>query len=98
MNASTSLSQGSKRARAGAPSVPVNLMGRHMSKYGPGSTPASINPSSTVTCTEYNRRFLEEVRARFPYDEGRVIRLSLIEEFPLRQVRSPFCLAGRNSP
>jgi starch phosphorylase len=36
---------------------------------------------------EINRRFLDEVRARFPGDEGRVARMSLIEEGPVRQVR-----------
>jgi starch phosphorylase len=36
---------------------------------------------------EINRRFLEEVRARFPGDEGRVARMSLIEEGSERQVR-----------
>jgi starch phosphorylase len=36
---------------------------------------------------EVNRRFLDTVRARFPGDEGRVQRVSLIEEGPVRQVR-----------
>jgi starch phosphorylase len=36
---------------------------------------------------EINRRLLEEVRARFPGDEGRVERTSLIEEGPARHVR-----------
>jgi starch phosphorylase len=36
---------------------------------------------------EINRRFLDEVRQRFPGDEGRVARMSLIEEGPVRQVR-----------
>jgi starch phosphorylase len=36
---------------------------------------------------EINHRFLDEVRARFPGDEGRVARLSLIEEGGVRQVR-----------
>jgi starch phosphorylase len=36
---------------------------------------------------EINRRFLEDVRARYPGDEGRVARLSLIEEGAHRQVR-----------
>jgi starch phosphorylase len=36
---------------------------------------------------EINRRFLEEVRARFPGDEGRVARMSLIDESGARYMR-----------
>jgi len=36
---------------------------------------------------EINRRLLDEVRTRFPGDEGRVARVSLIEEGPTRHVR-----------
>jgi len=36
---------------------------------------------------EINRRFLDGVRARFPGDEGRIGRVSLIEEGPVRKVR-----------
>ncbi len=36
---------------------------------------------------EINHRFLDEVRARFPGDEGRVARMSLIQEGSQRQVR-----------
>ena len=36
---------------------------------------------------EINRRFLEEIRVRFPGDAGRIARLSLIEEGHVRQVR-----------
>jgi starch phosphorylase len=36
---------------------------------------------------EINRRFLDAVRGRFPGDEGRVARMSLIEEGPQRNVR-----------
>ena len=36
---------------------------------------------------EINRRLLDDVRARFPHDEGRVERVSLIEEGPARHVR-----------
>jgi len=35
---------------------------------------------------EINRRFLDEVRAKFPGDEERVRRMSIIEEWPERQV------------
>jgi starch phosphorylase len=36
---------------------------------------------------EINRRFLEDVRRRYPGDNARVGRMSLIEEYPVRQVR-----------
>jgi len=36
---------------------------------------------------EINRRFLDDVRLRYPGDEGRIVRVSLIEEGPVRQVR-----------
>jgi glycogen phosphorylase len=36
---------------------------------------------------EINRRFLDQVRARFPGDAGRLARMSLIEEGATRQVR-----------
>ncbi|HEY8040252.1 MAG TPA: glycogen/starch/alpha-glucan phosphorylase [Polyangiaceae bacterium] len=36
---------------------------------------------------EINRRFLDEVRARFPGDEARVRRMSLIEEGPEQRIR-----------
>src|SRR5262249_39075204 len=36
---------------------------------------------------EINRRFLDDVRTRFPADEARVVRTSLIEETPMKQVR-----------
>src|SRR5208337_883556 len=39
-----------------------------------------------IVC-EINRRFLDDVRARYPGDEGRVARVSLIEEGASRQVR-----------
>jgi starch phosphorylase len=36
---------------------------------------------------EVNRRLLDEVRSRFPGDEGRVERVSLVEERPSRKIR-----------
>ena len=36
---------------------------------------------------EINRRLLDAVRSRFPGDEGRVVRTSLIEEGPIKHVR-----------
>jgi starch phosphorylase len=36
---------------------------------------------------EINRHFLREVRARFPGDEARVRRMSIVEEWPEKQIR-----------
>jgi len=36
---------------------------------------------------EINRRLVDEVRARFPGDEGRIARVSLVEEGPQRKIR-----------
>jgi len=36
---------------------------------------------------EINRRFIDDVRARFPRDEARVVRMSLVEEGPWRKIR-----------
>src|SRR2546426_1210927 len=36
---------------------------------------------------EINRRFLDDVRTRFPVDNERVVRMSMIEERPVKQVR-----------
>src|SRR6185295_5428573 len=36
---------------------------------------------------EINRRLLDDVRRRFPGDEGRVVRTSLIEEGPAKHIR-----------
>ena len=36
---------------------------------------------------EINRQFLDEVRHRYPGDDGRLARVSLVEEVPQRQVR-----------
>ena len=47
---------------------------------------------------EINRRLLDEVRARFPRDDGRVARASLIEEGPTRHVRmANLAIAGSHS-
>jgi starch phosphorylase len=44
-------------------------------------------PRHLEIISEINRRFLDEVRARFPGDEGRVARMSLIDESGVRFVR-----------
>jgi starch phosphorylase len=46
-----------------------------------------IQPRYLEIIYEINRRFLDTVRTRFPGDDGRVVRLSLIEEGPVKQVR-----------
>jgi starch phosphorylase len=46
-----------------------------------------ILPRHLEIIYEINRRFLDDVRAKYPGDEGRVARVSLIEEGAHRQVR-----------
>ena len=46
-----------------------------------------VQPRLLEIIYEINRRFLDDVRARFPGDQGRVTRMSLIEETPVKQVR-----------
>jgi starch phosphorylase len=46
-----------------------------------------IVPRHLEIIYEINRRLLDAVRTRFPGDEGRVQRVSLIEEGPVKQVR-----------
>jgi starch phosphorylase len=48
---------------------------------------SSLLPRHLEIVYEINRRFLEEVRSRFPGDEGRVARMSLIDETGGRSVR-----------
>ncbi|MHB8863346.1 MAG: glycogen/starch/alpha-glucan phosphorylase, partial [Pirellulaceae bacterium] len=47
----------------------------------------SLLPRHLEIIYEINRRFLEEVRTRFPDDDVRVARMSIIEEQPIRQIR-----------
>jgi len=47
----------------------------------------TLIPRQLEIIYEINRRFLDEVRRRFPGDESRVRRVSLIEEEPVRRVR-----------
>ena len=44
-------------------------------------------PRQLEIIDEINRRLLDDVRSRYPGDEGRVQRISLIEEGPAQQVR-----------
>ncbi len=47
---------------------------------------------------EINRRLLDEVRIRFPGDQGRIERVSLIEEGPTRHIRmANLAIAGSHS-
>jgi glycogen phosphorylase len=47
----------------------------------------TLLPRNLEIIYEINRRLLDSVRARFPGDEGRVQRVSLIEEGPVKHVR-----------
>lgn len=47
----------------------------------------ALLPRQLEIIYEINRRFLDDVRSRHPGDEGKVARMSLIEEAPDRQVR-----------
>src|SRR5262252_2035626 len=48
---------------------------------------STVAPRHLEIIYEINRRFLDDVRKRFPGDEGLVARVSLIEEGPVRKVR-----------
>src|SRR5262249_11989245 len=48
---------------------------------------ATLIPRHLEIILEINRRLLADVRSRFPGDEGRVERVSLIEEGPERKIR-----------
>src|SRR6516164_71099 len=48
---------------------------------------AALLPRQLEIIYEINRRFLNEVRNRFPGDEGRIERVSLVEEVAERKVR-----------
>jgi glycogen phosphorylase len=47
----------------------------------------TILPRQLEIIYEVNRRLLDDVRVRFPGDEGRVERVSLVEERPSRKIR-----------
>ena len=47
----------------------------------------AVIPRNLEIVYEINRRFLDDVRRRFPGDEARLQRVSMIEEAPLRKVR-----------
>jgi starch phosphorylase len=48
---------------------------------------AALLPRQLEIIYEINRRFLDQVRARFPGDDGRAARVSLIEEGGVRKIR-----------
>jgi len=57
-----------------------------------------ILPRHLLIAYEVNRRFLEEVRARFPGDEGRIERMSLFAENPEKRLRmANLCVVGATS-
>jgi glycogen phosphorylase len=47
----------------------------------------ALLPRQLEIIYEINRRLLDEARVRFPGDEGRIERISLVEENPLRKIR-----------
>ena len=54
-----------------------------------------VLPRQLQLIYEINRRFLEEVQARFPGDEARVARMSLFAEVPYKRLRmAHLCLVG----
>jgi glycogen phosphorylase len=54
-----------------------------------------VLPRHLLIAYEINRRFLEEVRARFPGDDGRVERMSLFAESPEKRLRmANLCVVG----
>jgi starch phosphorylase len=57
-----------------------------------------IAPRLVEIIFEINRRLLDHIRSRFPGDNGRIDRVSLIEEGPNRQVRmANLAIAGSHS-
>ena len=59
---------------------------------------ATMIPRQLEIIFEINRRLLAEVRSRFPGDEGRVARMSLVEEEPQRHIRmANLAIAGSHS-
>ncbi len=48
---------------------------------------ASLLPRHLEIIFEINRRFLDEVRVKFPHDEGRISRMSIIEETGSKFIR-----------
>jgi starch phosphorylase len=57
-----------------------------------------VLPRQLEIIYEINRRLLDDVRTRFPGDEGRVARTSLIEEGPTKHVRmANLAIAGSHS-
>ncbi|MGA7871906.1 MAG: glycogen/starch/alpha-glucan phosphorylase [Candidatus Binatus sp.] len=47
----------------------------------------TMMPRNLEIIFEINRRLVDDVRVRFPSDEGRIARVSLIEEGPIKHVR-----------
>ncbi|MBV8803931.1 MAG: glycogen/starch/alpha-glucan phosphorylase, partial [Sinobacteraceae bacterium] len=50
----------------------------------------ALIPRQLEIIYEINRRFLDDVRRKYPGDEGRVARVSMIEEGPTRRVRMAY--------
>jgi len=59
---------------------------------------ATMLPRQLEIVLEINKRLLAEVRSRFPGDEGRAARMSLVEEGPQRNIRmANLAIAGSHS-
>ena len=56
-------------------------------RSGPSTWFEDLLPRHLEIIYEINRRLLDEVRVRFPGDEGRVERVSLVEEGNQRKIR-----------
>ena len=52
-----------------------------------GGSPGGDFPRHLEIIEEINRRFLAEVRELFPGDTDRIVRMSIFEEHPVRQIR-----------
>ena len=72
----------------------VNVLPEALEKW-PVAWFEMLLPRHLEIIFEINRRFLDAVRARFPGDEGRVARVSLIEEGPRKHVRMATQAVGR---
>lgn len=65
------------------------LMPEALEKW-PVSVFEKLLPRHLEIIYEINRRFLDQVRTRYPHDEARITRMSIIEETPVKSVRMAF--------
>ncbi len=67
--------------------IPITLCCPRRWSAGPSSSSKCFIPRHLEIIYEINRRFLDDVRRRYPGDEARVQRMSLVEEGPVRKIR-----------